>query len=137
MRKCLLMLALVAGVFVMPIAAQEGAAPLPACDGDYAIVRISQIKPTGSMAGFMKAVDAHKAWYRSHGFMNNEIYTAKIAVRDPAKKTWSFSTDQIMTFHVRPPEGAKHDAAWDAYVKMYSDNSDIKTEYIACMPKTK
>jgi hypothetical protein len=48
-----------------------------------------------------------------------------------------YSDTEIMTFHVRPPSGAKHDAAWDAYVKQYRDNSDIKYEYNICMPKAR
>lgn len=112
-------------------------APYPACDGDIAIVRVSQIKP-GAMAGFMKAIEAHKAWYRSHGYMNNEIYGAKVIAQDPATKTRKYSDAEVMTFHVRPPNlTGKPDAAWDAYVKQYRDTSDIKSETTVCMPKTK
>lgn len=62
MRNALLLAAL-AAVQLPTVFAQNA----PACDGDIALVRVSTIKP-GAMQGFMDAVAAHKAWYRSHGF---------------------------------------------------------------------
>jgi hypothetical protein len=108
---------------------------VPACDGDLAIVRVSEITPGGNMQQFLRVVDAHKAWYRSHGFANNEIYTAKILVQDDTTKTWKYSDTEIMVFHVRPPWTLKRDAAWDAYVQQYSDISNVKSLYITCLPK--
>jgi hypothetical protein len=43
----------------------------------------------------------------------------------------------VVTFHINAParEGLKTDAAWDDYVKKYRDSSDIKDQYVTCMPK--
>src|SRR5712671_5260837 len=75
----------------------------PACDGDLAIVRISQIKPTSSFDAFTRAQEAHIAWYRKNGFTNNQIYTTRILTLDPKTKVLNYSDTDVMTFHVRPP----------------------------------
>lgn len=116
-------------------ASAQGDTALPQCEGSYQIVRVSGIKPSGSMDGFLKAVEAHRAWYKSHGFKDNEIRTEKVMVQDPATKNWKYSDQEIMVVHVRPPQGVKHDAAWDAFVKQYADNSSIKSEKFVCVPK--
>lgn len=111
---------------------------MPRCDGDIAIVRVSTIKP-GQVENFMSAVAAHKAWYRSHGFEDNVIVASRVMLRDEKTGAMKYSDTEVFTYHVRPPGPAqtqpKHDAAWDAYVKQYRDTSDIKNEYITCMPK--
>jgi hypothetical protein len=114
----------------------ETAAPLPQCNGNFQIVRVSGIKPGGSMDGFLKAVEAHKAWYKSHGFKDNEIRAEKIMMQDPATHKWKDSDQEIMVVHVRPPQGVKRDAAWESFVKQYADNSEIKSERFVCVPKS-
>jgi len=134
MRGALLLAAL-AALQVSSAFAQN--API-ACDGDIAVVRISEIKP-GAMAGFMAAVAAHKAWYRSHGFQDNVIVATRVILTDDKTGAMKYSDKEVVTYHVRPPGGketaAKRDAAWDAYVKQYRDTSDIKSSYVTCMPK--
>ena len=133
MRRMLL--AVVLFVAAQSALAQQNAPP---CNGDITIVRVSTIKATGSLQGFLKAQDAHLAWYRNHGFKDNRIYSARVLVQDKDTKQFKFSDTEIMSFHVRPPrtDNAQHDAAWDTYVKQYRDNSDIKSETIVCMPKS-
>ncbi len=130
-----LILAALAAFQVSPALAQT---PMPACAGDIAVVRVSTIKP-GGLDGFLAAVAAHKAWYRTHGFADNAIVAARVIVRDEKTKTMKYSDAEVVTHHVRPPgpdqTAAKRDAAWDAYVKQYRDTSDIKSEYMTCMPK--
>jgi hypothetical protein len=115
--------------------AQSGA---PKCDGDYAVVRVSTIKP-GAMQDFMAAVAAHKAWYRSHGFSDNVIAASRVISFNKETNAMEYSNMEVISYHIRPPAGAqvkaKRDAAWDAYVKQYRDTSDIKSEYLTCMPK--
>src|SRR5581483_9287506 len=109
----------------------------PACDGDITVVRVSTIRP-GQLEGFMSAVAAHKAWYRSHGYKDNVIVASRIINRDEKTGAMKYSDAEVLTYHVRPPGGPaepKHDAAWDAYVKQYRETSDIKNQYITCMPK--
>jgi hypothetical protein len=112
------------------------ASTMPACDGDVAIVRVSEIRRKGSIQGFMQAVDAHRAWFRNHGFLSDEIYAARVIVQDKATNLDRYSNSEIMTFHVRPSVAPTRDAAWDAYVKLYRDNSDVKSEYYVCMPSS-
>jgi len=126
------------------IAALQGAtafaqSTMPACDGDITVVRVSQIKPGGCMQGFMAAVAAHKAWYRANGYTDNEILAARVLVRDQKTGGLKYSDTEVLTYHLRLPDMAnlanRGDAAWNAYVKLYRDNSEIKSEYVTCMPR--
>ena len=131
-----LFVALLAAVPFLSLKAQ----PAPsACNGDLAVVRVSEIKPGGTMKGFLDAVDAHKAWYRANGVNDNVIVAAPVLIRDAATRANKFSETQVLTFHIHPPAAARTpnrgDAAWNAYVKLYQDNSDIKQEYMTCLPK--
>lgn len=122
------------------VIAQQAPAPKPlACNGSVAIVRVSEIKAGGTMEGFMNAVAAHRAWYRNNGITDNEIYAARVIVRDEHTGVESYSDTEVLTFHINPPAAERTpkrgDDAWNAYVKMYRDNSDLKSEYMTCMPK--
>ncbi len=110
---------------------------MPACDGDLTIVRVSRIKPGGSMDGFMKAAAAHRAWYRANKITTNEIVTARVIEMDRAAGTSKYSDTEVLQYHIRPPQRPANadDAAWKAYVKQYQDNSEIVSEYMTCMPK--
>ena len=111
---------------------------LPACNGDITLVRVSHIKPGGSVEKFMAAAAAHQAWYRANGITDNEIVTARVLVRDPATGGVNYSETEVLSYHVRPPQERlpnRGDAAWKAYVKQYQDTSEIKSEYMTCMPK--
>lgn len=140
MKRFLTVLAFLASTAAAPAAAQTA----PACDGDLAVVRVSQIKSTSSLDAFMKAQEAHIAWYRKQGFTDNHIYTTRVVVSDPTTKTMQYSDTEVMSFHVRPPSGgggmsvaSKDQAGWDAYVKQYRDASDMKSEHIVCLPKNR
>ena len=121
------------------LAAQAMFAQMPACDGDIVIVRVSEIKSSGSLAGFMAAVTAHKAWYRANGITDNEMVTSRVIVRNATTGAQEYSDKEVLTYHINPPgpDRTPHrgDAAWNAYVKQYRDNSDLKSEYLTCMPK--
>jgi hypothetical protein len=121
-------------------AAAHAQTAAPACFGDVATVRVSQIKPGGTVQGFMKAAEAHLAWYRANGIKDNDIVAARVFVRD--EKTGlpvKYSETEILSFHLRPPDVLRtpnrNDAAWQAFVKQYRDHSDLKVEYWACIPK--
>jgi hypothetical protein len=107
----------------------------PSCDGAYNIFRISEIKPGGSVDKFMAAVSAHQAWYKSHGY-SDLIFAARVIVRDEKTKAESYSDTQFATYHYSKEQVpmAKHDAAWDAYVKMYNETSTIKETITQCVP---
>jgi hypothetical protein len=110
-------------------------APL-ACDGHIATVRLSEIKASGTPEGFLAAVAAHKAWYASHGVTSDEIFATRVIVRDEKTRARSYSDKFFMTFHIHGSNqpGPKHDEGYDAFVKLYRDNSDIKEEHDICMP---
>ena len=102
-----------------------------------ATVRVSEIPKTGSLEGFMKAVAAHAEWYKSHG-TEDKVIAVRIVVRDEATKGQKYSETQVMTYHISPAvykPGPAHDDAYEAFVKLYRDNSEIKQQYNVCMPK--
>ena len=138
MRQILAVITFFAALSAAPVSAQTMP---PACDGDIAIVRVTQIKPTSSVGAYMTAQAAHLAWYRKQGFTNNQIYSSRVIVTDPATKSMKYSDTDVVAFHVRPPSSggtsiaAKDQAGWDAYVKRYRDSSEIKSEYMVCWPK--
>src|SRR3981189_3491021 len=105
--------------------------PLLACEGRTATVRVSEITSNGTAKGFMEAVAAHKAWALSHGLMKDEIITTPVIVRDEKTSVRSYSGKQFLSIHIHGSNGPgpKHDDAYDAFVKMYRDNSDIKSAY--------
>lgn len=140
MRKVLIALTYLTALSGTPLLAQSAA---PTCDGDPAIVRVSQLKPTSNYQAFLKAQDAHLAWYRKNGFTDNLIYSSRVMVVDDKTKTMKYSDTDVVAFHVRPPAGggssaaSKDQAGWDAYVKLYRDSSDLKAEYPVCLPKVR
>lgn len=110
---------------------------MPACDGDITLVRVSTIKP-GALPKFMAAVAAHQAWYRTNSIKDNQIVAARVFVRDEATGTFKYSDTEVVSYHFRPPMSVPNrgDAAWNAYVQQYRDSSEIKNEFMTCMPKS-
>ena len=87
------------------------------------------------MDKFIQAAAAQQAWYKNAG-MPDQIGVMRIMEQDPTTKAYTTSETQAITTHIIPP-GTKQrppsDAAWDAFVKMFSDSSTIKTQYMTCM----
>lgn len=90
-------------VATLMLALTACAQSLPACEGDYTVVRVSQIKAGGSMQGFLAAVAAHQAWYRSHGFTGNRIVVARVITGNPVTGTAQYSDQEVVTLHFSPP----------------------------------
>jgi hypothetical protein len=132
MRKTLL---LVFAFLTCCVSLSAQNAPL-ACDGRRATVRISEITPNGTAKGFMDAVAAHRAWVLSHGLTRDEIITVPVIVRDEQTHARSYSAKQFWSIHIQGSDGPepKHDEGYEAFVKMYRDNSDIKSAYDICLP---
>jgi hypothetical protein len=123
--------------FVCSASLWAQSAPL-ACDGRRATVRISEITAGGNAKGFMEAVAAHRAWLFSHGLTKDEVTTVPVIDRDEKTKARGYSTRQFWSIHIHgsnDPE-PKHDEAYDSFVKMYRDNSDIKSAYDICLPNS-
>jgi hypothetical protein len=70
---------------------------------------------------------------RSHA---RDTATVPVILRDEKTGTRSYSTKQFLSIHVHGSNdpGPKHDEAYDALVKMYRENSDIKSAYDICLP---
>ena len=126
---------------MMAMAASVGFAQMPACDGDIAMVRISTIKPGGTMQNFLAAIETQKAWYRANGVQDNQLFVARLLVGNRGSRDMKYSETEAISYHVRPPSmdriPNRGDAGWKAFVKLFQDNSEIKNEYMACMPKQK
>jgi len=110
--------------------------PLPACDGTYAIVRLTEINKSSNFEQYEKALALHKAWYRKHGY-KDQIFAARVLERDAQTGAAHFSNHMVLQYHFIEP-GSKppvHDAEWDAYVKAYTDLTSMKESYVSCIPK--
>jgi len=64
------------------------------------------------------------------------VITVPVIVRDEKTKARSYSDKQFWSIHVHGSNDPdpKYDEAYDAFVKMYRDNSDIKSAYDVCVP---
>ncbi len=122
------------GLLALPAVGICQNAPL-ACEGRPATVRVSEVKATGTKAGFLAAVAAHQAWFAGKG-VGDIVFAEPLIVRDEKTKARSYSDKVYMTFHIRTPGTAapKHDEAYAAFVKLYQENSEIKSEYDICLP---
>ncbi len=113
--------------------------PAPKCDGDIAIVSVYQIKAGGTMDGFMAAVAANLAWYRTSGVSDNQIVASRVIVKDDATGGTKYSDKDVLTYHVHPPSEERTpemgDSGWKAFEKQYDDNAEKKAEYTTCMPR--
>jgi hypothetical protein len=111
----------------------------PACAGDVETVRLIGLKPPATVEVYIKNMDVHRAWYRAHGFRDNEIFAARILVADPVTGALTYSTTELLAYHIRPPYGPNttnvHDPEWIAFHKVYDEISTIKDQHQVCMPK--
>lgn len=127
-------LALAAPALAQAAAPAAPAAPTaprpPRCDGEVQLVRISTLKPGATIAQFEAVVARHMAWYRSHGYTENNQRIARLMTPT------GWATDKVATIHVNAPgvPREKRDAEWDGFVKAYRDISDISNEYFLCFP---
>ncbi len=110
----------------------------PTCAGDIVTVRRIEMKAPATLEQYLQTMDVHRAWYRRHGFTNNEIFAARIVLTDPSTGEATYSTTELIAYHVRPPYGPNtttvHDADWIAFHKTYDAISRIKEQYQICMP---
>src|ERR1700743_3341436 len=133
-------LAAMASGFVLLAAALPAAAQnADACPAGqvFSVVRMSTIKPTGSMDGFNEAVRDHVKWYRDHGYTTNDIASHPVLETKDQGQTGTVSKTQVFSIHKNDPHVPrdKYDAAWSAYVAKYRANSDITNEMFVCLPK--
>jgi hypothetical protein len=127
------MILVAAAAIAMPHAAAAQTKPAAACSqGELTRIRLSKIKPGGTLAGFRDAVAAHTRWYKAHGYRIEQRIAPVVTF---AKGKAGASGLEVMTFVSSadvPRE--KRDAAWTAFVAKYRANSEIERETIVCMP---
>jgi len=127
------MILVAATAIAVPNAAAAQSKPATACSqGELTRIRLSKIKPGGTLAGFRDAVAAHTRWYKAHGY-RIEQRIAPVVTFGKAKA--GASGLEVMTFVSSadvPRE--KRDAGWNAFVAKYRANSEIERETIVCMP---
>lgn len=128
-------------ILTQPHAASAGPLPgtfaAPPCDGDVAVLRLTELTPNGTMAGYLKAVAAHLGWFHSHGYANDEMVVAQVMVEDATTHQLTYSKNRVLSIHMRPPfmgGSTGHDAGWDAFHDLYRKNSNIVTAYNICIP---
>jgi hypothetical protein len=121
-----------AAALVVPSMATAQPKPATGCpQGELTRIRVSKIKPNGSMAGFRDAVAAHTRWYKAHGYRIEQRIAPVVTF---ARGRTGSAPQEVMTLATSddvPRE--KHDAAWNAFVAKYRANSDIERETIVCM----
>lgn len=126
--------------FVLFVVAMLVSGPAQAADlcpgGQLAVIRVSKITPTGSMAGFREAARDHANWYRAKGLPVTQ-FTAPVMVYSAKAKAQVASTQEIMTVRLGKadvPRG-NQDAGWAAFVAKYKANAIIVSETRTCFPK--
>ncbi len=134
--------ALAQDILTQPSVASEGPGPgtfaAPPCDGDVAVLRLTELTPNATMASYLKAVAMHLGWFRAHGYAKDDMAVAKVMVEDPATHQLTYSKTQVLAIHMRPPVmggSTGHDASWDAFHDQYRKTSNIVASYNICIPK--
>lgn len=112
------------------------AAEGPTCDGEIWIVRKSRIIEGGTMEGFLQAIEAQMAWYRANGVMTNETAVGPVLAATLGITPQPFE-NLVMTIHMDSPRSPADDlpygdAAWDAFVQRFAENSEIVEESRFC-----
>lgn len=127
MLKLLISTALLTG-------ATAASAQAPACTGQFVGMRVSKLKPGGSMAGFTEAAKANQAWYAAKGFKDDRVIVAPVYERSGGND--KPSVVKVSTIHIYGnTPGWKKDAAWDAFVAKYNENASIESDVKLCLPK--
>lgn len=115
------------------------AQPAPAdCPGDdWTTVRVSKLKPGGTLDGLRKAMADHVKWYRDHGYTADQFAFGQVMAYDPKLKRRAPVAGKYVTmrWHSSEVPKDKHDAAWNAYVAEYAANSTIESTTVVCMMK--
>ena len=105
-----------------------------ACPGDLVSMRVSKLKPGGSMAGFADAARDNARWYAAHGMKDDRFVVAPVYEQSGGEAKPSVT--RIATFHVYgSAKQPKPDAAWAAFVAKYQANSSIESTTQVCLPK--
>ncbi len=127
------MLKLLTAAIVFALAAPVAAATAEPCPaGKLQRVRVSEIVPGGSLAGFGEAFSDHARWYASHGYKTDRL-TFSPVLRESGKGRGAGM--RVVTIHtgVSNVPREKQDAAWKAFASKYKANSRIVSTTLTCM----
>ncbi|MFM6931765.1 MAG: hypothetical protein ACKOUT_05935 [Novosphingobium sp.] len=127
----LLTAALALAVAVPALAAPV--APAAACPaGKLQRVRVSEIIPGGSLAGFREAFADHARWYAAHGYKADRLTFSPVMSESGRRRG---AGQRLVTIHtgVSNVPRDKQDAAWKAFAAKYKANSRIVSTTLTCM----
>ena len=110
------------------------------CDGVISILRISNYLGTGTEEGLKEASSKHDAWYKSHGVTENKQVVIPLLQYDRDTDSFSKDSSRVSTLHlnsVASAEAREHqgDAAWNEFIAVYNENTEITERVIACLPQ--
>ena len=113
----------------------------PVCDGVISILRISNYVGTGTEEGLKEASSKHDAWYKSHGVTENKQVVIPLLQYDRDTDSFTKDSSRVSTLHlssVVSAEAQEHqgDAAWDEFIALYNENTEISESVIACLPQS-
>ena len=111
------------------------------CDGTVSILRISNYVDSGSEEGLREASEKHDAWYKSHGVTENKQIVIPLLQYDRVTDSFTKDSSRVSTLHLNSvvsAEAQEHqgDAAWDEFIALYNENTEISESVIACLPQS-
>lgn len=128
------MLKMLTAALALAVSTPALAAPAPDnCPaGKLQRVRVSEIVPGGSLAGFREAFADHARWYAAHGYTADRL-TFSPVLRESGKGRGAGL--RVVTIHtgVSNVPRDKQDAAWKAFAAKYKANSRIVSTTLTCM----
>ena len=113
----------------------------PVCDGVISILRISNYVGTGTEEGLKEASSKHDAWYKSHGVTENKQIVITLLQYDRVTHSFTKDSSRESTLNLNSvvsAEAQEHqgDAAWDEFIALYNENTEISESVIACLPQS-
>ena len=128
------MLKMLTAALALAVSTPALAAPAPdTCPaGKLQRVRVSEIVPGGSLAGFREAFADHARWYAANGYKADRL-TFSPVLRESGRGRGA--GQRVVTIHtgVSNVPRDKQDAAWKAFAAKYKANSRIVSTTLACM----
>ncbi|PLK26119.1 hypothetical protein [Novosphingobium sp. TH158] len=106
----------------------------PACPaGKLQRVRVSEIRPGGSLAGFREAFGLHARWYAQRGYRTDRLSMSPVVAENGMGRGRKGAV-RVVTIHtgVSNVPREKQDAAWKAFVAKYKENSRIVSTTMTC-----
>jgi hypothetical protein len=127
------MLKMLTAALALAVSTPAQAAPAPDnCPaGKLQRVRVSEIVPGGSLAGFREAFADHARWYAAHGYKADRL-TFSPVLRESGKGRGAGL--RVVTIHTGASNVPrdKQDAAWKAFAAKYKANSRIVSTTLTC-----